>query len=148
MAGKRMSYFEEERSKNNANFYERMDDRQLRKLVRRIVKDIYNGLIKEQDYVYFMNDRIMSACLYVASTEAMKHFVIADSLQDYVNNPSKQDPMCKATAANTYNESAAKWGTWNICLTMFKAIAYENVPCNIAFGYLVNVGDINNINNI
>lgn len=72
---KYMSYFAEERQRNNnPNFFLRMKDEDLRRNVRRIIRDIRNGSIEEQDLIYFKNDKIISACI----TESYQQFRSAE----------------------------------------------------------------------
>ena len=63
-ARKNISYFTEERLRNNnPNFFVNMRDEDLRRQVKRIIKDMRSNTIEEQDYIYFRNDKIISACL-------------------------------------------------------------------------------------
>ena len=66
MAGKRnLSYFAEEaRRNNNPNFFVNMRDEDLRRQVKRIVRDMRNSNIEEQDFVYFKNDKIICVNRY------------------------------------------------------------------------------------
>ena len=67
MARQYLSWFAEERKRNNnPNFYDKMDARDLERNVKRIVRDMRNGNIDEQDYIYFSNLRIISACINVS----------------------------------------------------------------------------------
>ena len=80
MAGKRnLSYFAEEaRRNNNPNFFVNMRDEDLRRQVKRIVRDMRNSNIEEQDFVYFKNDKIISACL----TESYDQWKSAETIKN------------------------------------------------------------------
>ena len=76
-----MSYFAEERQRNNnPNFYVRMRDDELRRNVKRIIRDIRNGVIDPQDFIYFKNDKIISACITESYQQYRSAEVIMTSL--------------------------------------------------------------------
>ena len=81
------SYFEQQRTQaNDPNFYRSMTDEDLRRQVRRIVKDIRNCAITQQDMIYFLNDRIRSACVTTSYNEWRKAQAIADGMKYYIDN--------------------------------------------------------------
>ena len=60
-----------------------MDARDLERNVKRIVRDMRNGNIDEQDYIYFSNVRIISACINVSYREMRNANVTVLALQNY-----------------------------------------------------------------
>ena len=89
MAARRgISYFAEERGRNNnPNFFVNMRDEDLRRQVKRIVRDMRNSNIEEQDYVYFKNDRIISACITESYDKWKSAETIKNALAYYFNVP-------------------------------------------------------------
>ena len=102
MGKKGISYFAENR--NDPNFYVRMRDEDLRRQVKRIVKDMRNALIDEQDYTYFTSDKIISACI----TESYKQWKTAEAtrkaLTHYFNVVLAQQGMVQYPNVNIYEE--------------------------------------------
>ena len=131
------SYFEQMRIQNNdPAFYNGMRQEEIERQVKRICKDIRNGNILEQDYVYFKNDRIISACLRVSYTESRKYNIIAEAL-GYYNNTQLMQIMTMSNyspdalekrgfCTNAYNEASIKASIWNECYLMFDAIFRGN----------------------
>ena len=88
MARKNMSYFAEERSRNNnPNFFKNMSSSDLRRQVKRIIKDIRNGSIELQDLVYFTQDNIISACITESYDQWKSAETIKNALAYYFNVP-------------------------------------------------------------
>ena len=64
MARKALSYFADERGRNNnPNFFINMKDEDLRRQVKRIIRDIKNMTIEEQDLNYFKADNFV--CMFI-----------------------------------------------------------------------------------
>lgn len=124
-----LSYFAEEKKRSNdPNFFRKVSDEDLRRQVKRIIKDIRFDKIEEQDYVYFSNEKILSACLYVTSTEYQTAAVIHESLQYYLNSVlgrncdlSMQQSIAlkRQIAANQCNKMNTKHIIWRECYNVF-----------------------------
>lgn len=133
MARQYLSWFAEERKRNNnPNFYDKMDARDLERNVKRIVRDMRNGNIDEQDYIYFSNVRIISACINVSYREMRNANVTVLALQNYnssyLYNMSMSFPtddnimQDRQIATNLINVNANKAGIWGQCYSIFTAI--------------------------
>ena len=133
MARQYLSWFAEERKRNNnPNFYDKMDTRDLERNVKRIVSDMRNGNIDEQDYIYFSNVRIISASINVSYREMRNANVTVLALQNYnstyLYNMSISFPMDdsimqdRQIATNLINTNANKAGIWGQCYSIFTAI--------------------------
>lgn len=126
------SYFEQQRIQmNDPNFYNGLTDEELRRQVKRIVRDIRNGNITQQDMIYFKNDRIISACIYVSYEESRKANIIAEALRYYndtelnknsLNGYNNQIMSKRNYCTNAYNEFSIKASIWNECWIMFDGI--------------------------
>lgn len=126
-----ISYFAEERTRNNnPRFYEKLEDRDLRRQVKRIAKDIKNGLIEEQDYIYFKNPKILSACISVAREEWLNATVTAEALSMYLNSPIYSSfslynydiNQKRISASNELNRLSVKANVWKLYLDVFITI--------------------------
>ena len=134
MARQFLSWFAEERKRNNnPNFYEKMDIKELERQVKRIVRDMRNGNINEQDYIYFSNTRIISACINVSYREMRNANLIVAALQNYNSNylynmsisfPNNDNVMeDRQLATNLMNANANKAGIWGQCYSIFIAMS-------------------------
>lgn len=87
MAKKNNSYFTEERMRNNnPNFYVNMREQDLRRQVKRIIKDIKFGNITEPDLLYFTQDNIISACINECYENVSINNTMRNALIYYYNN--------------------------------------------------------------
>ncbi len=128
----RPSYFEEMRAKyNNASFYDRMSAGEIAMNVPRIIRDIYYNNIKEQDYVYFQNDKIIRSCLEVCGKEAEEARSINFALQFYINDVLAKGMMpCMSTnkvreisaAGAALQKFNSRWNVWHVCYWSFNNI--------------------------
>lgn len=83
---KNISYFAEERLRNNnPNFFMQRREDELRKQVKRIIRDIKNNTIEQQDLNYFKNDRIISACIEESYKNFIESFTMINALTHYIN---------------------------------------------------------------
>lgn len=128
---KGISYFAEERTRNNnPRFYERVEDRELRRQVKRIAKDIKNEMIEDQDLIYFKNPKIISACINVAREEWLNATVTSEALLMYLNSPAYSSfniynydtTQKRITASNELNRLTVKANIWKMYLDMFTTI--------------------------
>ena len=82
----RQSYFAEKRGQNNdPNFFNRIPLDELRKNVKRIIKDIRFDMIQEYDYNYFYSTQVLQACISEAEENYMKCATLCNSLNFYIN---------------------------------------------------------------
>lgn len=149
---KQESYFAQQR-KNNPNFCNQLDDSQLRAQVKRIVKDIYNKNIEEQDLIYFKNDKVISACIHVAREKAAEYKAIAESCTFYVNHLDKTygyvnivNSPIRQYAAKAIVDYSTGATIWNDCDQIFTAIA-NGYDINVMLGGLLryNPKDFQNL---
>ncbi len=133
MAG-RQSYFAEKRGQNNdPNFFNRIPIDEIRKNVKRIIRDIKNDMIQEQDWNYFHSSQILQACISEAQENYTSALVTCNSLNFYINEGLnkgiKPTPSCNLQVERMYaskeqivqNQRAKNW--YNI-LQMFIQISY------------------------
>lgn len=133
MAG-RQSYFAEKRGQNNnPNFFNFINIDELRKNVKRIVRDIKFGLIQEQDYTYFTNEKILSACLHESYDQYVAACTLVNSLNYYINNglnggykpyPSSDVMSERINASNQQKIQNTRAYTWMNIYKIFNAIYY------------------------
>lgn len=130
----RQSYFAEKRGQNNdPNFFNRISIDEIRKNVRRIIRDIKNDLIQDQDWVYFHNANIRQACIEEAYENYTSAMIICNALNYYINeglnSGFKPMPSCNVQLERihaskeqvTQNMRAKNW--FNI-YQMFLAVNY------------------------
>ena len=133
MAG-RQSYFSEKRGQNNdPNFFNRIPLDEIRKNVKRIIKDIRFDMIQEQDYIYFHNPQIIQACIAEAQDNYASCIVICNSLNFYINEclnkgikpfPSSNILEERVRASNEQIVQNMRAKHWDDILRMFIAISY------------------------
>ena len=83
----RLSYFAETRQTQvNPNYFSTADPNTLQRNVKRILKDIANGNIIPEDYVYFKNDNLLTACMNESYKEMMRNWVLSRALTFYKND--------------------------------------------------------------
>lgn len=131
----KQSYFAEMRStNNNPNFFKNMKIEDLRRSVKRIIKDIKYDNIVETDYSYFLNENIMEACLQESLAQWKSANTLTNALNFYVNDylrvgymPYKNFDMTQemAIAASEQNKQNEKASMWSIIYYIFKAIRYD-----------------------
>lgn len=148
---KQKSYFEQQRiSMNDPNFYKALTDQELRRQVKRIIRDIKNGSIAQQDMIYFKEPRIISACISVSYEESRKAGIITEALKYYNDTELSKYPLSPNNSyANTkrkyctdlYTEMCIKANVWNECWRMFDAISKEPNVNNIPYmlNYICNI---------
>ena len=129
MARKGISYFAEQRGRNNnPNFYVSMRDEDLRRQVKRIVRDMRNSNIEEQDYVYFKNDKIISACITESYEQWKSAETIRNALTYYFNVPLSNGTLLypninlweeRSIVSNELGKVTNKATLWNIAYRIF-----------------------------
>jgi hypothetical protein len=83
----RQSFFAEKRSaNNNPNFFNNMSVDEIRKSVKRIIRDIKFDNIAEQDYLYFTNEKVLSACLTESYVQYQTASVLVNALNYYIQD--------------------------------------------------------------
>ena len=133
MAG-RLSYFAEKRGQNNdPNFFNRIPLDEIRKNVKRIIKDIRFDMIQEQDYNYFHSSQIIQACIAEAQENYISSVTICNSLNFYINEclnkgiktfPSSNIMEDRLYASREQIKQNMRAKYWNDILQMFIAISY------------------------
>jgi hypothetical protein len=81
MARQYNSYFGEMRMSNNPEFYKNMRGIDLCNQVPRIIRDIKYDNIVDQDYQYFLNEKILGACI----EESRNQYEHADTICNALN---------------------------------------------------------------
>lgn len=130
----RQSYFAEKRGQNNdPNFFNRIPLDEIRKNVKRIIKDIRYDMIQEQDYNYFHSQQILQACIAEAQENYNTCVIICNSLNFYINEclnrgikgfPSTNIIQERIDASNEQIKQNMRAKHWYNILQMFIAISY------------------------
>lgn len=155
MAG-RQSYFSEKRGQNNdPNFFNRVPLDEIRKNVKRIIKDIRFDMIQDQDYNYFHNPQILQACIAEAQENYTSCVTICNSLNFYINeclnkgiktfpsNNIMEERMYASKEQIVQNMRAKHWYT---ILQMFIAISYgADIITTLMPIKMIDTRDISNL---
>jgi len=155
MAG-RQSYFAEKRGQNNdPNFFNRIPLDEIRKNVKRIVKDIRFDMIQEQDYNYFHSPQIIQACIAEAQDNYNSSVVICNSLNFYINEclnrgikpfPSSNILEERIRASNEQVVQNMRAKHWYAILKMFEAISYgADIITTLMPIRMIDTRDISNL---
>ena len=123
MAGKqRNSYFADLRSRyNDPNYVNRPEMAEdIQRNVRRIIKDVSNGNIIPEDFIYFTSQKLIQICIDECSFQMKHSGTIMNALNYYINTvlihrmqPIWADPMMEHSNANSaIIEFTAKYGIW------------------------------------
>ena len=152
----RQSYFAEKRGgNNNPNFFNNIPLDEIRKNVKRIIRDIYYDMIQEQDYNYFHNPTILNACIAEAQENYDNCVVICNSLNFYINEclnrgvkpfPSANimDERIRASKEQITQNMRAKY--WDDIRRMFIAISYgADIITTLMPIRMINSKDISNL---
>lgn len=132
MAG-RLSYFAEKRGQNNdPNFFNRIPLDEIRRNVKRIIRDIKMDNIQDQDYNYFYNTQVIQACIAEAEDNCMRATILANSLNFYINEalnkgfktfPSIDINIERFMASNEHTVQNARSKNWYTIKQIFVGIA-------------------------
>jgi hypothetical protein len=125
------SYFAEKRQMNNdPHFFDRLPPDELKRNVKRIVKDIKFDNIIDNDYIYFTNANIITACkaesyqqyidALVLST-ALYSFIMKDLMQG-VTVPGMTLPVARNAAANQQVLANARCQNWLRIFQLFSMV--------------------------
>ena len=130
----RLSYFAEKRGQNNdPNFFNRVPLDEIRKNVKRIIKDIRFDMIQDQDFNYFHNPQIIQACIAEAQENYISCVTICNSLNFYINEclnkgiktfPSSNIMEERMYASREQIVQNMRAKHWYSILQMFIAISY------------------------
>ena len=138
-----LSFFENEiKRNNNPNFFNNMTVDELRRNVKRIIKDIHGNNISDNHYQFFTNSKVINACIEESYYQMNRAVITSNSLLNTRNNISLMNITsiyCTAEVGsgmlvdllNEYTMKSNAW--WGI---------YE------AFCRVKNMEDINMIMNI
>lgn len=152
----RSSYFAEKRGQNNdPNFFNRIPLDEIRKNVRRIIKDIRFDMIQEQDYNYFHNSQILQACISEAQQSYTSCVTICNSLNFYINEclnrgiksfPSSNIMEERIYASNEQTVHNMRAKHWYTIWQMFLAISYgADIITTLMPIKLIDSKDISNL---
>lgn len=152
----RLSYFAERRGQNtDPNFFNRTSIDELRKNVKRIIKDIKFDMILEQDYVYFRNPQILQACITEAQDNYATCLVICNSLNFYINEclnkgikmlPSSNIMEERIYASKELTTQTMRVNHWYSILQMFTAISYgADIITTLTPIKMIDTRDISNL---
>ena len=156
MAGGRQSYFAEKRGHNNdPNFFNRISLDEIRKNVKRIIKDIRYDIIQEQDYIYFYNNQIIQACISEAQYNYDTCVILCNSLNFYINEclnrgiktfPSTNIMEERVRACNEQIKQNMRAKHWYNIANMFIAISYGADPIQTLIPIkMIDTKDVNNL---
>ncbi len=141
----RQSFFAEKRS-NNPNFFTFMGIDDLRRNVKRIIKDAKMDIISEQDYIYFSNEKVISACISESKEMYTKAGVTCMALNYYINQilrynatpyPGMNISEEITIATKEASIQTARYNNWLVAYNVFLAIS-SGVPINIAMAPIRN----------
>ena len=143
MAGKqRMSYFGEIRQRyNDPSYFNNVSNRpdiieDIRKNVKRIIKDAANGNIIEQDFMYFQSVNLVTICMDVCNENISLINTQVHALQYYINNVLMHNyqPLYvsrqpeHSNAARLFDDCTAKLGIWMASYNAFNGIMRGGNP--------------------
>ena len=145
---KKKSFFEEKRlQSNNPNFFKHMPVDEIKRNVKRIIKDIKFDNIKHQDYQYFTNPNVLMCCYQEALQQWRTASVTANALSYYINNvingnmcPPGIDPLReRIDATNEHVKYTTKASLWLSIYKMFDAIYNNNAPIEATLSNIRNM---------
>lgn len=152
----RLSYFAEKRGQNNdPNFFNRIPLDEIRKNVKRIIKDIRFDMIQEYDYNYFLTTQVIQACIAEAQDNYYTSITICNALNFYINEclnrgiksfPSSNimDERIHASKEQIVQNMRAKY--WYDIWQMFNAISYgADIITTLAPIKMIDSRDISNL---
>jgi hypothetical protein len=152
----RQSYFAEKRGQNNdPNFFNRVPLDEIRKNVKRIIKDIRYEVIIPQDYNYFYSQQVIQACISEAQDNYTTSVTICNSLNFYINEclnkgiklyPSSNLMEERMHAAREQIVQNARAKNWYNILQMFISVSYGSDAANTLMPIkMIDTRDINNL---
>jgi len=134
----RPSYFTEKRGQNNdPNFFNRVAIDDIRRNVKRIIKDIRYDLIQPQDYNYFRNPQVLQACIAEAQDNYVQATILSNSLNFYINEalnknvkmfPSMDIIQERVFASQQQIVQNARSKNWGAILSMFTNVSMGCEP--------------------
>ena len=133
----RLSYFAETRQTQvNPNYFSTADPNTLQRNVKRILKDIANGNIIPEDYVYFKNDNLLTACMNESYKEMMRNWVLSRALTFYKNDVLQKNmqmyfvnTVIEDTIAGVeLQQATGRASAWNCAFACFKQISQGSDP--------------------
>lgn len=145
---KKRSYFEDKRSQNNnPNFFRHVPFEELKRNVKRIVKDIKFDNIKHQDYQYFTNKNVLTACYFEAYSQWRTATVTYNALSYYISNvvngafniPGIDANQERIEATNEQIKYAKKASLWFSIYKLFDAIYNNNAPIEQTLANIKNM---------
>lgn len=151
MAGGRQSYFSEKRDQyHDPNFFNRMQLEELRKNVKRIIRDVKYELIQEQDYAYFTNTKILDACLHESHDQYIAARTRAFALSYYINNglncgykpfPTTNIMEERLAAAEAQKVENNRYYVWENIYKIFYNIRYYGAEITTSLRYITSLSN-------
>lgn len=152
----RTSYFAEKRGQNNdPNFFNRVPLDEIRKNVKRIIKDIRFDMIQEQDYNYFHSTQILQACISEAQENYTSSVTICNALNFYINEclnrgiktfPSSNIMEERLYASKEQITANMRAKHWYAILQMFISISYgADIISTLTPIKMIDTKDISNL---
>lgn len=154
----KQSWFAEiTKSSHDPQFFNRREVN-IERNVKRIITDIKDNLITDDDYIFFGNENVIKSCMSAAAQAAKRYYVLSDACdlyhrtnmqnfalsfktiinpmtgeqtlipEGYINTPNSAGAIL---AAQMQNEARIKYTIWNIFLVAFNEIAKR--PVNFAY---------------
>lgn len=143
------SFFAERRAQNNdPNFFDHMSADELRKSVKRIVRDLKFDNIVHNDYVYFTNPKVLEACLSESYNQFKTAQTMMNALIYYINEPLKQGIVPnksinvvdeRITASNELSKQTTRCNVWLTLYQMFNSIYYNKAEVKTTLAPIQNM---------
>ena len=138
---RRKSFFTEQRESNlNPNFINTMDFLFLRNNVKRIIRDAAEGLIIQEDLVYFSSENVLNACLQESYEQWLANRTLKMALTYYRNValPNKWIPpeigldTEYVTSGNELIKATERESIWGAANYIFTGIANQTIDLGSA----------------
>ena len=148
----KLSYFAEKRQMNNdPHFFDRLPPDELKRNVKRIIKDIKFDNINDNDYVYFTNNNIVKLCMQEAYQQYIDALVLTSALHNYIMGdlfrgntiPGLNIVVARNAAANQQVLANAKCQNW---LRIYQIFCYIDSMPNDVPTIMATLKQIQNIN--
>ena len=134
--GRKKSFFAEQRDANvNPNFINTMDFMFLRNSVKRIIRDASEGLISQEDLVYFNSDNVINACLQESYEQFLANRTLKLALTFYRGTalpnkwvtPDIDIASEYTTSGSELIKATERESIWSTAWHIFSAIANRSI---------------------
>ena len=139
-SNKRKSFFAEQRDTYmNPNFINNMDLLLVRQNVKRIIKDINDCIITQEDYEYFRSNNVINACIQESYEQYLSNRCIKNALSSYRSIILPQRLVTPEVDINTeyttsgieFTKAATKETIWWTAYCTFMAIYNGANPMDV-----------------